>query len=747
MSSFFFEDTCTFKADPAIIGTVERTWSDIDCSSEGLHDCYVHEDLPLRVRKAWFTDEKLIPGYVILAFKEDYDGFCLIAESCLQLVDRSLAIGDVVKKRLSDTQSGTVMSTSVTCSLQPMCSEIHFSRQQYPPVLGHTPSHGPHTPRRTRSKSTALSPRLIHGFPASTSPELHSLDSLSAPTQPLLQAPASELKFWNNYREEDTLIYKEWVGEVKSVYDEVTVRLSNGSVVVVENPEELEEPYWVAGTPSYELAQRLDHAGYYRHSLENLASGVGKPQSTAAEPCYPGQYVQTKKGNLRCGKWKLGAYDPAIPPKGIVVDVRNVQLEVRWLSPVTCQQCPPLPPSPLLDVEELETGGIVVYDRGKLPKQPVSSTLVNASYSPDTGFGHKVRFRDPAAAAVKYGLASKDATLESTPIFDRIPPAATQGYDMNVLQVVGTTTKVMVRWQDCSNTVEDSTQLFPYMSPDHNDVWPGEKVSFIPNEEKLGDQVPIVRLHKVGLVQSVNAGERIAHVRWFEGTEIDVNEEKVSKYSSSRYGKLRDEVVEVPLYDIASYEALVTGRGDLVIIAPEQASSLAPVDDQYLESPVLIDLDGTIDTANEPSNSLTHPGVVQPSSLLNNGFQPSSVSMPRGSSLSQDTELVGEVTDLCLDGEVVVRLGAAADVREIKLPLDRVKVIPSADAGSSEYSDEDEDEDMYFSDATSVSNQYTDDEMDQESVRAVDVSVEYEGGEKLNEDDDEDKWDTDEEDS
>ena len=689
MSDFFFEDLCIFKADPAIIGTIERTWSDIDCPSKFPGKCYLHKDLPLKVRKAWFDDQKLTSGYVILAFKEDYDGSCLVAERCLQLVDRSLAVGDVVKKRFSDTLSGTVISTSIICSLQPLCSEKDYSRQ-YPSVLGHTPSHGPHAPKSSKDKGTVSGPKLVHGFPASTNPEPSELDSLKTSNRHLLQAPASELKFGNKYRKEDTLIYKGWVGEVRDVYDEVTVRLGNGSVVVVENPEELEEPYWVAGTPSYELAQRLDRAGYYQYSSKKQAPGVGKPQSTPAEPCYPGQYVQTKKGNLRCGKWKFGAYDPTIAPKGIVVDVRNVQLEVRWLFPTKSQQATPDPPSPLLDTEELENGGIVVYDRSRVPKQPVSRTLPNASYSRDTGFGHRVRFRDPFAAAVKYGPNFPGATPILTSIFDRVPRTATQGFDMNVLEVVATASKAMVRWQDCSSSEEDSVQLLYYMSPDHHDAWPGEKVSFIPDEEKLGEDVPIIRLHKVGVAQSVNAGERIAHVRWFEGTEIDVDEEKALKFSESRYGRLRDEVAEVPIYDIASHVALGSIRGDLVTITPEQIQPPGPV----------------------------------------------------------DTELVGEIIDLCLDGQVLVRLGAASEVREIKIPVEQVNVIASAKIGNPGYSDgSDEEEDLYFSDAMSVSDEDIDYEMNRGSVRAVDVSVEYEGGEKLNEDDDdEEMWATDDED-
>ena len=626
MSIFFYEDICTFKADHAIIGTISHTWSDIDCLSKAPTDCYVHKDLPLRVRKAWFEDQKLNPGYVIIAFKEDYDGHCLVAESCLQLVDRCFCIRDVVKKKFSDTQSGTVISTSIVCSLQPLCSETEYLRQQHPPVLGHTPSHGPHAPKSPNNKGTAPGPKLVYGFPALTTSELSGFDPLDKPIPHLVQAPASELKFWNKYREEDILIYKGWVGEVRCVHDEVTVRLGNGSVVVVENPEELEEPYWVPGTSSYELAQRLDRAGYYRYSQGKQAMSVGKPQSIPAEPCYPGQYVQTSKINFRCGEWKAGAYDPAITTRGIVVDVQNVGLEVRWLSAITTRQALPEPPSALLDTEELETGEVVVYDRAKLPKQPLSSTLANASYSLDTGFGHRVRFRDPAAAAIKYSPVSEGDTPNSSATFNRIPHATTQGFDMNVFEVAATATKVMVRWQDGSSTEENSTQLFYYMSPDENDSWPGEKVSFVPDEEKLGNDIPIIRLHKVGVVQSVNAGERIAHVRWFEGSEIDVNEEKSLKYSASRYGKLRDEVVEVPVYDIAGHMALQKTRGDIVTIAPEQAPSLLPVDSQQqLEASVPTDPDGNIDMQNRGSGSLTQSKVSQQSPPFNSGLLTSSV--------------------------------------------------------------------------------------------------------------------------
>lgn len=110
-----------------------------------------------------------------------------------------------------------------------------------------------------------------------------------------LRVPAQELIYWHSYREEDFVISQDLVGEVTCVYDEVTIRLSNGSVVVVEDSGELDEPYWIPGSRSRELVERLDGAGFYRYWPTKHAPGVRKPDTVPAEPCYPGQYVQTKK--------------------------------------------------------------------------------------------------------------------------------------------------------------------------------------------------------------------------------------------------------------------------------------------------------------------------------------------------------------------------------------------------------------------------------------------------------------------
>lgn len=745
MSSFFFEDTVTFSEGPSIVGTINLTWSEVDAESSGeLTSCYVHKNLPSHIKKAWFTEERLLPGFVIVEFLLPHDGFCLVAETSLKLIDRGLAVGDVVKRKLSDIESGTVISTSVECTLQPLCKIEDYSKQHHVQAQGHTPSHGPYP---TPAERTHL---LLHGFPV---PQKEPGVTNPIGAFPSLQVPAQELTYWNDYREEDYILYRDWVGRVTKVYDEVTIRLTNGSVVTVEDSTELEEPFFRPGTTSYELAQRLDAAGYYQHIPRRRASTIGKPQSALIEFCYPGQTVQTKKGNLRRGQWKFGVYDPNVAPQGIVVEVRCMQIEVDWIFANICNpsRTQVFAPSQLLDTDDLGHETALVYDRSRLPKKPVVATLPNASYSPDTGFGHRVRFKDPAGAAVKYS---------SSPNFNRIPRTATQGFDMNVFQVMTTRTKALVRWQDFSCTEVDSTSLIPYLYVDEHDVWPGEKVSFKPDEVLPGAFPGMMRTCAVGVVQTVDAAQRLSLVRWFEGATIDLDARgKDWQLSTSTYGRMGDKQTETTLYDIASYPAFDPRIGDLAVIFPELMPPLNETDvqafityDEMRRMPLTTGL-------RAPTEPML--GVVGDSAI------PLAIAVDRARQLSERSNhaqelsyelasIIGEVVDTCLDGQVVVRLGASSDTRDVRVSLDRIVVIASADSdprvhdGDLDYSvsnyTDDEELDLEEMDYASDVDSYQETDM---SVEPIDITIEYEGGHKLEasgpEDEDEEMWTTDEE--
>ena len=662
----------------------------------------------------------------------------------LSLVDRSLIVGDTVKRSPSDAQSGIIISTSLVCTVQPLCNEIEYSENQHPLAQGQTPSNGPHAPRDKSRREG-----LVHGFSrpytSSRSPINSPLDRMKSASP--LRVSAQELKYWNSYREEDFIIFDDWVGQVEGVYEEVTVRLANGSLVVVEDPGELEEPYWIPGTNSYELAQRLDRAGFYEHRPKKSSHSVGEPRAVPAEPCYPGQYVRTKKGNLRRGRWKFRAYDPALPPQGIVVDVRCTQLEVRWLYP---NQSIPLqsqtnPPTNLLETDELESGRILVYDRSRLPNHLAANQLPDASYSRDIGFGHKMRFKDPAGAAVKYAHASTGSETEDPESrslqFRLVPRSATQGFDMNVLQVTSTTTTAMVQWQDCNVSIENAIDLKPYLNPDEHDVWPGDKVSYIPGEVQPDDSTSgAIRISKVGVIQRVAAASRIANVRWFNNAGIEMDEGKIWQIPGSRYGEMGDEITEVSLYDIAAHPALSAIRGDGAIILPE-SPSLSDDNDGSL---------GLLAAGIQRARGIFEFaagafGVVPPPSTALPGQTVPPTVLPPTTSGSTGIDWCGEIIDLCLDGQLLVRLGAAAEVYDIKVPPERVLIVSSdnQDDESAWTDDAEEEEERGWTDEMSLDE--TDPESDSDKI--VDISVEYDEGENFDGDKDSEMWTTDEEDN
>ena len=341
-----------------------------------------------------------------------------------------MSAGDVVKRQLSDAESGTVISTALSCSLRQLCTAETYNVKHFDAAHG------------------IISKKAAAARPAPLSDSRY-------PVQQLTNVPAKDLIYWNQYRNDDYIIYHDWIGQIREVVDEVTVRLTNGSVVVVQNPLELEEPYWMPGTQSSELHRKLVQLNYELHHTTKTE----KPgKSWSADACYPGQIVETKKGNLRRGVWKFGAYNPNVEPKGIVVDVRTVQIAVSWHYPNLFLPYRPqrVPPPFFLELDVLQSGAVRVYDRSRQPGITGSSQLSEASYSPDVGLGHRVRFRDATKAAMNHRE------------FSHIPRAATQGYDMNVLQVAKINTRVAVQWQDASITTEDSVALgmfFPARIP------------------------------------------------------------------------------------------------------------------------------------------------------------------------------------------------------------------------------------------------------------------------------------------
>ena len=626
----------------------------------------------------------------------------------------------MVKRSSSDALSGTIVGTRITCTLDPVNSEGIFTDEQ------------------------AL--------------------ALPSTQSPLLDIPGQELKTVDDHHDGDYLIYHDWLGVVADVYEEVTVRLSNGSVVVVENLDELEVLVAPEGLGAWSHGKSL-----VKRLRQRLQHEVSSSDDTLpGELFYPGQRVITKKGNLRRGQWKFGAYDPSIEPIAMVVEVRLLEIEVNWMTPnvVTSNQTPGPEPPVTLDLDVLESGQITWYDRGKLP-QPPSSNLPGAVHGYDIAAGNYMRFSDPAGAAVKYN-GTKDGRARGT--FRRIPRTATQGYDMNVFRVRETKTHITVHWQDLSSSQEDAISVIPYLNIDDHDVWPGEIVvlketelilrprGWIETDNDVFEEMAVPK--KVGVVQRTDPGERVAHVRWFSNPEVEIlGETRSVLMPDSVLGALSTEVEEVSFYEIATYPALTKRRGDLALIVsrstfmddsgavarrrgPSNASATSAFQSLATGYQALLNY---LRRTRRGGTSAEHASSASdPSTTSSNNPSVESI-LPSTSNTSQDRDVdwFGEVVDLGLDGLLTIRLGALSEVRDIRVPAEQVIVVVGGDDDSSVGASDTGDEGVWSDESMSISsekNTYDSDEV-------IEETVEYEGGARLDADGGDEMWTTDDEDS
>ena len=550
--TFCQDDVVAKKGKENQLGVVERTHADVDT-----HDPYperdevdpIHRDR--EIGKAAFHKFKrdgVPPKGTVLVRWEGKQNAQLIPEAKLNLLDRSLLVGDVVKKNAQAAMSGVVINTFTKCTLQPV---HNIKLKDHHVIRGLLPL-----------------PPLEPGIrsPADKTPSV-------------VDVPAHELVYAESPTEDDLIIYKDWIGRALAVHEKICLMLSDGCVVEINT----------------ELAEHADGA---------------------VESFDVGDVAMTKKGNLRTGHWVFGRYSPNTPPIGTVMRTRITSLEVSWLQRrIGCTS--EVEPSSVLERHELESEHFQVYDRTKRSSRPVTSTASEqqdtiSNSELDVRLGLRVRFKDLAGACVKYDGSTPHGKVP------RIDRQDTRGYDINVFDVIQFHTDVAVQWQDLSITHENSIDLVPDASiDDEHAAWPGEiahtldlaPVPGMPTVEQPG---------KVGVVQSVNAAERMARIRWAPQAVLQYSVEKEEETGmkpllTGAVGAATGEVEEVSLYEIEAPGAMNVRRGDIVLIA---------------------------------NKTWTAQG---------------------GAPGPEDREWLGEIIDTCLDGTLTVRLGAATTVQDVNV--------------------------------------------------------------------------------
>jgi len=358
-----------------------------------------------------------------------------------------------------------------------------------------------------------------------------------------------------------------------------------------------------------------------------------------------GDIAMTKKGHLRTGNWIFGQYHPNTHPVGTVVQTRAVGAEVSWLQRRIGSPSVAEPPS-MLEREELDSDAFMVYDRTRrppkqLPPNTAQQTETTSNSEIDVRLRLKVRFIDQSGACVKYDGTTTHGKLPGLKRTD------TLGYDINVFDILSFRTNVTVQWQDQSISRESSIDLIPDTSiDDEHAVWPGE-IAHTLDVAPVAGLPGVEKPSKVGVVQSVKAAERMARVLWCPSAVIQYStdpEEETGLKSlvTGAMGSTRGETEEVSLYDVEAPAAMNVRRGDIALIANQTWT--------------------------------TDSGAPGP----------------------ENREWLGEIVDTCLDGTLVVRLGAASVVQDVKLRREDVVVVVRSDGTeeSNEWADEEFIDDM-----------------------------------------------------
>jgi ubiquitin-conjugating enzyme E2 O len=491
---FCVEDTVGLKSDKYMVGVVDRSFGDVD-SHEPRPQRDYGEDIECdssipRVQFSKFLKTGIPPrGTVLVSWQTQFKTE-LITEASLDLLDRALYVGDVVKRNAKHPMSGTVIGTKATCTLFPATM---FNGGQLTTAL-------------TEESS-------IRGV------------------------PADELINVHEYVEGALVVYNDWIGRIDQVRDEVAVKLANNSVVIVENPDELDN------------------------------------DDTMLDRISVGDTVKTKKMNLRRGRWIYGAYEPNVRAEGMVVETRTTEVDVHWLAKrfVGSSILSHGPePAPTLNTDDLEDPSFYVYDasRGAVATLPVAPNGEDPSYHvTEIAVGDRVRFKDLAGAAVKYDGSRSLPNGQPQGKLTKLARTETLGYDMNVYLVMQTHTQVTVQWQDLSNVEDD------------DEVWPGEIVCTKEQRtEKDPDTTWTFEPARVGVVQSVKPRDRIATVRWFQHSRIHFLGDDLIPPSNT--GPLCEGTEDVSLYDIRSTPSLTRRRGDFVLIHPDAVPGVRNIHSQ-----------------------------------------------------------------------------------------------------------------------------------------------------------------------
>lgn len=403
----------------------------------------------------------------------------------------------------------------------------------------------------------------------------------------VFEVPAEDLNFFCDLRAGDVVVRRNWVGVVNHFQENVSVKFSDGSLACVQGHSRT----------LFNTDPRTPDRSGHDHSCEGF---------------YPGQRVRSLPQVLRLAKWLRGSYSGI--NEGIVESVSIGEIGVEWLakslfadsdseslmSPNNAPGRELVTRSQLTSLECFRPTWWSVGDRGFLGhdngtthsqsgraaeadvdvanngtdevdgewEEDLSNVMVEVPSQSITEIGdtsHRTTRHRPKRLAGRLSqahrrLRERNRTAEDAPNKNQCDSQNAPIMPQDVVQVVGTATKIDVLWQDGSRECGVSCLQFrQQIHPDPYDYGPHELVRLVGNNQDFS-RAPDTNLHnpkqclienfsneKVGYVVRTYQDRRTALVHWNDSKEG--SEEEVSVYDlkgPNFDARIGDTVLRIP---------------------------------------------------------------------------------------------------------------------------------------------------------------------------------------------------------
>ncbi|KIW18401.1 hypothetical protein PV08_02689 [Exophiala spinifera] len=737
-------DHVALKDDSRLCGTITRTNGDPGDLHMENELIIGHSTVSPDALNEFVTTSVPPVGHVFVRWAAEIHGGSLVDENDLILLSRSFQIGDVVKQDASG-MTGTVIDVDENYTLEPIAScdvQVFKLLSLEPEIPSCTP---------------ACASRPPHPF---FHPNPHAL---------ICNVPSREIKTAQDVVKGEYLTCNNWIGLVDDVEYLVVIGLENKSIVAVAGFHGIHRPIPDHGKPLITLPE---FDGFRKPDF--VVAKQGWSTMIPVGSLRPGEMVVADRSRLREGRWIRGSYDPKSSGHGVVLDVRARDVAMEWISNnkggERSSSTAPIPRYEQMIYHNVDhfqdpaslipNKNVTVYDFPKMPGKAPTVALNSRSppeHQPDTRrvfpgqdfiVGAHVKFRDPTGAAVKYqGIDEDNSHGRLVKVVSRNFP----DWDFNEFIVVNMTQKATVLWQDGSTTTSDSLNLQdhglfePELQP-ADIVLMREEMRQRPvgirdgrnlktsdfNEvalfERPHDLIPL----KVGVIQIVEPRERVATVRWYQKPKIELWASGSILAPGSHFGPIGDTVTDVSLYEILSFPALNWRKKDMCILANSEEIMRRR---QAYEAGQGVD-------AGRPRHTTSLRGAIE-RELAPLAPLPARTPATRARPIDagpQDVDWVGQVVANGLDGSLTVRLGAAQNCRDVQTDPDGIIAVIDERDGVFD------DGDMMDVDSSDEYDFGFDDWSDDSYVEPISESVEYEGGERLDHDEGDENWVSEEDD-